>query len=74
MPLKRNYDVETARRLLKKKNISNNVVTPSRLLSLSATMQKSLDETLNLISFLRMQGQGYSPFPLTAKALTGKYS
>lgn len=69
-----NSDVAKARQILKKKGISSNVVTPAKLVSLSATMQKSLDETLNLIAYLKTNGQGYGAFPQTSKTLTGRYS
>ena len=67
-------DLANARRILKKKGVSDKTVTPRRLLTISATMQKSLDETLNLIAYLKTKGQGYSAFTQTSKALTGKYS
>ncbi len=68
-----NSDLATAKKILRNRGISNNVISPARLLSLSTTMQKSLYETLNLIAYLKMQGHGYSPFPLTSKVLTGEY-
>jgi hypothetical protein len=69
-----NTDIASARKAIKKSGLSSNIVTPQKLVSISATMQKSFDETLNLIAYLKMQGQGYSPFPLTAKVLAGRYS
>lgn len=70
----RDNDLATARRALKAKGVSPKLVSPQKLVKISATMQKSIDETLNLIAYLKTKGQGYSPFAQTTKALTGKYS
>mgnify|MGYP001572090303 CR=1 FL=1 len=67
-------DLANARRVLKAKGVSPKLVSPQKLMKISATMQKSMDETLNLIAYLKTKGQGYGAFPQTSKTLTGKYS
>ncbi len=66
-------DLQEARKVLKKNAISSKTIKPVQLVNVSKKLNKSLDETLNLIAFLKMGGQGYSPFPQTAKVLTGGY-
>ena len=66
-------DLAEARKVLKANAISNRSIKPSQLVTISHQLNKSLQETLNLIAFLKMNGQGYSPFPQTAKVLTGSY-
>ncbi len=66
-------DLQAARKLLKESAISNKAIKPTQLVTISNQLGKSLMETLNLISFLKTSGQGYSAFPQTAKVLTGEY-
>lgn len=66
-------DLQAARKLLKANAISNKAIKPTELVQTANQLNKSLSETLNLIAFLKTSGQGYSPFPQTAKVLTGEY-
>lgn len=66
-------DIQAAKKLLQENAISNKAVPPAQLVSASNQLGKSLQQTLNLIAFLKTNGQGYGPFPQTAKALTGEY-
>lgn len=67
-----------AKTLHKAKQILDNAgitsVTPAQLVASANELNKSLEQTLNLIAFLRSGGSGYSDFPQTAKVLTGSYS
>lgn len=64
--------IHKAKKLLDSSGITT--VTPVQLVQSADELNKSLEDTLNLIAYLRSGGAGYSQFPQTAKVLTGQYS
>lgn len=64
--------IHKAKKLLDSSGITT--VTPVQLVQSADELNKSLEDTLNLIAYLRSGGAGYSQFPETAKVLTGQYS
>lgn len=65
--------MKDARDFLKKEKVSPAVVSAPQLVKISSQLQKSFDQTLDLIAFLRTRGAGGSPYPYMNKLLTGKY-
>jgi hypothetical protein len=66
-------DIAKAAKLLKDSGISPKAIPPVALVATANQLNKSLEQTLNLIAYLKSGGQGYSQFPQTAKLLTGEY-
>jgi hypothetical protein len=64
--------IPKAKKLLDENNITS--VAPTQLVMAADQLNKSLEQTLNLIAYLRSGGQGDSQFPETAKVLTGTYA
>lgn len=64
--------IHKAKKLLDSTGITT--VSPVQLVQSADELNKSLEDTLNLIAYLRSGGAGYSQFPQTAKVLTGQYS
>lgn len=60
-----------AKELLNKYRIRS--IKPMQLAMASKQLDKSLIETLQIIAFMKGQGQGFGPFPHTMRALKGKY-
>lgn len=65
--------IQSAKKLLQINNVSPAFLTPKTLVSTANSIQQSLDNTLNLIAYLKTGGANYSQFPQTAKLLTGQY-
>lgn len=66
-------NVQSAKKLLQINNVSPAFLTPQTLVATAKSLQQSLDNTLNLIAYLKTGGADYSQFPQTAKFLTGSY-
>lgn len=60
-----------ARKILKAKAVKS--VSPAKLVQTAQSIGKSLDQTLDLIAYLKTSGSGYGPSPVMQKILTGKY-
>ena len=66
--------IAAAAKLLKNSGISPQAIPPTALVATANQLNQSLEQTLNLIAYLKSGGQGFSAFPQTAKVLTGEYS
>lgn len=72
--MRKEINVTAAKKLLDEVGVSPEAIKPIELSKAANQLNKSLRITLNLIAFLKTGGQAYSPFPQTAKVLTGEYS
>lgn len=65
--------IKQAKQLLQENGVSSKAISPQQLTSVSGQLNQSLEDTLNLIAFLKMGGSGFGPSPYAAKATTGEY-